>query len=156
AGSPIDPQAETPGAWQEYVRRRTGRPAPGLMTEGQLAEFISFDSGYDPAEPVDRAIMATRNAVFPLNGLMPFPYTPPAAERSESVAAPQGGTRPWGLRCPVALGLGAGAPPGSQATDPRSGQMRTTGSWARSGCRSGSAFLAARAASHSRSPAIAL
>jgi len=72
AGRPIDPQAETPGTWREYVRRRTGQTAPGSMTEGQLGEFISFDSGYDPAEPVDRAIMATRNAVFPLNGLMPL------------------------------------------------------------------------------------
>ena len=72
AGRPIDPRAETPGTWREYVRRRTGQTAPGSMTEGQLGEFISFDSGYDPAEPVDRAIMATRNAVFPLNGLMPL------------------------------------------------------------------------------------
>jgi len=72
AGRPIDAQTETPGTWREYVQRRTGRPAPGSMTEGQLGEFISFDSGYDPAEPVDRAIMATRNAVFPLHGLMPF------------------------------------------------------------------------------------
>jgi acetoin utilization protein AcuC len=71
AGRPIDPRAETPGAWREYVRRRTGRPAPEWMTDGQPAEFTSFDSGYDPAEPVDRAIMATRNAVFPLHGLMP-------------------------------------------------------------------------------------
>ena len=72
ADSPIDPQSETPGTWREYVQRRTGRTAPASMTEGQPAEFISFDSGYDPAEPVDRAIMATRNAVFPLHGLMPF------------------------------------------------------------------------------------
>ena len=72
AGSPVDPQAETPGAWREYVQRRTGQTAPGSMTEGLPGEFISFDSGYDPAEPVDRAIMATRNAVFPLHGLMPF------------------------------------------------------------------------------------
>ena len=72
AGSPIDPQAETPGTWREYVQRRTGQTAPGSMTEGQPGAFISFDSGYDPAEPVDRAIMATRNAVFPLHGLMPF------------------------------------------------------------------------------------
>ena len=71
-GSPIDPQSETSGTWREYVQRRTGRTAPGSMTEGQAAEFISFDSGYDPAEPVDRTIMATRNAVFPLHGLMPF------------------------------------------------------------------------------------
>ena len=72
AGNPIDPQAETPGTWREYVQRRTGRTASGSMTEGQTGEFSSFESGYDPAEPVDRAIMATRNAVFPLHGLMPF------------------------------------------------------------------------------------
>ena len=72
AGSPIDPQAETPGTWREYVQRRTGQTAPGSMTEGQPGAFISFDSGYDPAEPVDRAIMATRKEIFPLHGLMPF------------------------------------------------------------------------------------
>jgi acetoin utilization protein AcuC len=73
AGSPIDPQAPTPAAWQEYVRRRTGRSAPELMTEGAPGQFTPFETGYDPAEPVDRAIMATRNAVFPLHGLMPLP-----------------------------------------------------------------------------------
>jgi acetoin utilization protein AcuC len=72
AGSPIDPHKETPAAWRDYVHRRTGRAAPELMTEGQTAEFPPFDSGYDPADPVDRAIMATRNAVFPLHGLMPL------------------------------------------------------------------------------------
>jgi acetoin utilization protein AcuC len=73
AGRPVDPQSETPGSWREYVQRRTGRTAPGSMTEGQPAEFTSFDSGYDPEEPVDRAILATRKAVFPLHGLMPLP-----------------------------------------------------------------------------------
>ncbi len=72
SGRPIDPDAPTPGVWRDYVRDRTGRDAPELMTEGAPAEFVSFESGYDPAEPVDRAIMATRNAVFPLNGLMPL------------------------------------------------------------------------------------
>jgi hypothetical protein len=74
----------------------------------------------------------------------------------ERAAEPQRGTRPCGLRCPVVLGPGGGASPGSQATDPRSGWMRTTGSCARSGFRSGSTCLAARPSSHSRSPAIAL
>jgi acetoin utilization protein AcuC len=73
AGSPIDPQAPTPADWREYVRRRTGRSAPELMTEGQPAQYSPFESGYDPADPIDRMIMATRNAVFPLHGLMPLP-----------------------------------------------------------------------------------
>ena len=43
------------------------------MTEGAAAAFSPFASGYDPADPVDQAIMATRSAVFPLHGLMPSP-----------------------------------------------------------------------------------
>ena len=73
AGTPIDPQAPTPEGWRDYVRRRTGQPAPELMTEGLPGQFSSFESGFDPADPVDRAILATRNAVFPLHGLMPLP-----------------------------------------------------------------------------------
>jgi acetoin utilization protein AcuC len=54
------------------VARRTCLPAPAYMTEGAPAEFEPFESGYDPGDPVDRAIMATRQAVFPLHGLMPL------------------------------------------------------------------------------------
>jgi len=72
AGQPIDPGAHTPAPWREYVTRRTGLTAPEHMTEGAPAEFEPFESGYDPADPVDQAIMATRNAVFPLHGLMPL------------------------------------------------------------------------------------
>jgi acetoin utilization protein AcuC len=42
------------------------------MTEGAPAVFEPFESGYDPGQPTDQAIMATRNAVFPLHGLMPL------------------------------------------------------------------------------------
>jgi acetoin utilization protein AcuC len=42
------------------------------MTDGALAKFVPFESGYDPADLADQAIMATRNAVFPLHGLMPL------------------------------------------------------------------------------------
>jgi acetoin utilization protein AcuC len=72
AGQPIDPAAQTPVAWRHYVARRTCLPAPGYMTEGATAGFAPFESGYDPGEPVDRAIMATRKEVFPLHGLMPL------------------------------------------------------------------------------------
>ena len=43
------------------------------MTDGAEPRYASFHSGYDPAEPVDQAIMATRAAVFPEHGLLPEP-----------------------------------------------------------------------------------
>jgi acetoin utilization protein AcuC len=72
AGRPINPQAQTPAPWRDYVTQRTGLPAPEQMTDGPPAEFEPFESGYDPSDAVDRAIMATRNAIFPLHGLMPW------------------------------------------------------------------------------------
>jgi acetoin utilization protein AcuC len=71
-GQSIDPGTQTPSRWREYVERRTGLTAPEDMTEGAPAVFEPFESGYNPSDPVDRAIMATRNAVFPLRGLMPL------------------------------------------------------------------------------------
>ena len=71
SGEPIDPATPTPPTWREYVSWVSAEPAPELMTEGASTDFPSMDSGYDPADPVDQAIMATRNAVFPLHGLFP-------------------------------------------------------------------------------------
>jgi acetoin utilization protein AcuC len=71
AGRPLDPQRATPPEWREYVRARTDVRAPERMTDGAEAAFTPFSSGYDPADAVDRAIMATRTAVFPMHGLFP-------------------------------------------------------------------------------------
>jgi len=72
AGRPLDPAAATPGLWREYVSAVTSQAAPETMTEGAPGAFADYDvGGHDPADPVDQAIMATRNAVFPLHGLMP-------------------------------------------------------------------------------------
>lgn len=73
AGRPLDPAAATPESWRAFVRARTGMSAPESMTEGASAAYAPFSSGYDPSDPVDRAIMATRTAVFPLHGLLPSP-----------------------------------------------------------------------------------
>jgi acetoin utilization protein AcuC len=68
-GSPIDPETETPEDWRSFVHRRTGWTAPLRMTDGRPAEFSPYGSG-DP-DPVDAAIRATREAVFPIHGLEP-------------------------------------------------------------------------------------
>jgi acetoin utilization protein AcuC len=73
AGRPLDPQLTTPPEWREYAQARTDVWPPERMTDGADAEFISFSSGYDPGDAVDRAIMATRAAVFPSHGLLPVP-----------------------------------------------------------------------------------
>lgn len=71
SGHPIQPSAPTPSMWREYVGWVAAEPAPELMTEGADAAYTDFETGYDPADPVDQAIIATRNAVFPLRGLLP-------------------------------------------------------------------------------------
>ena len=70
-GRPLDPAIPTPPDWRDYVARRTRTAAPEFMTEQASARYPSFDNGYDPDEPIDQAIVATRQAVFPLHGMMP-------------------------------------------------------------------------------------
>ena len=43
------------------------------MTGGAEAGSASLESGYDPADPLDQAILAPRTAVFPEHGMMPLP-----------------------------------------------------------------------------------
>jgi acetoin utilization protein AcuC len=71
AGAPLDPAVPTPQTWREYVSWTTSQTAPKRMTEGAPGTFTDYESGHNPADPVDRAIMATRKAVFPHHGLMP-------------------------------------------------------------------------------------
>ena len=75
AGRPIPPETPTPQAWRDYVRQRTGARAPERMTDsehGSDVEVWTWASGYDPANPVDRAVLATRKAIFPEHGLDPL------------------------------------------------------------------------------------
>jgi acetoin utilization protein AcuC len=71
AGAPVDPMATTPQAWRDYVSARLGRVAPAHMGDGRDGSFPSWSGGYDPGDAVDRAVMATRTAVFPHHGLDP-------------------------------------------------------------------------------------
>ncbi|MBO0803785.1 MAG: acetoin utilization protein AcuC [Nocardiopsaceae bacterium] len=69
AGTPVDPEAATPGGWRELARSLTGETAPESMTDGAPARYTPFSSGIDPDDPVDRSIMRTRGAVFAHHGL---------------------------------------------------------------------------------------
>ncbi|WP_285704818.1 acetoin utilization protein AcuC [Microtetraspora sp. NBRC 16547] len=73
SGHPVEPTTPTPQSWRALVRERTGELPPLTMTDGRHPQFSDFSDGYDPADPIDRAIMATRKAVFPLHGLDPLP-----------------------------------------------------------------------------------
>src|SRR5450755_1711752 len=74
SGRPIDPAEPTPAAWRELARQRTGIQPPELMTDGATADFVSYESGSNPHDPVDRAIAATMKAVFPAHGLLASPW----------------------------------------------------------------------------------
>jgi acetoin utilization protein AcuC len=73
AGTPIDPQAQTPDAFQSYVNTALQRQAPLRMTDGSNPWPKPFDQGFDPANSVDAAVLATRSAVFPHFGLVADP-----------------------------------------------------------------------------------
>jgi len=70
AGRPIDPRTPTPEEWRAEVLRRTRQRAPERMTDGMDADWKDFDDGYDPANRLDQAVLATRRAVFPHHGLV--------------------------------------------------------------------------------------
>lgn len=68
---PVDPATRVPDEWLEAVRQRYGRAAVGVMTDGVPVQSRPWSAGYDPADDVDRAVRATRAAVFPALGLDP-------------------------------------------------------------------------------------
>jgi acetoin utilization protein AcuC len=70
-GQPLPPGTPVPEGWREHVLHRLGRTAPMRMTDGRTPAYRDWSEGYDPATWLDRAIQATREAVFPLNGLLP-------------------------------------------------------------------------------------
>jgi acetoin utilization protein AcuC len=68
----------TPVDWRELAREKGGELAPTSLTDGkappgQDPEFRPWEGGGgDPDDAVDRAVLQTRNAVFPLSGLDPL------------------------------------------------------------------------------------
>lgn len=72
AHAPIPPDTPTPQSWRAHAAGcALGRP-PDTMTENTTPHYTPFETGYDPADPLDQAIIATRAAIFPEHGLMPL------------------------------------------------------------------------------------
>ena len=72
AHRPILTSAPVPASWRNHVLELFGRSGPATMgdlPEGEPIWWRSWDLGYDPGNEVDRAVMATRQAGFPLHGL---------------------------------------------------------------------------------------
>jgi acetoin utilization protein AcuC len=79
-GRPVALETPTPPDWRTQVAAIDDMPVATSMSDvGRLGTrevtetFRPFAEGYDPADPVDRAIIATRRAVFPDHGLDPLP-----------------------------------------------------------------------------------
>ncbi|MFD0226328.1 acetoin utilization protein AcuC [Streptomyces hirsutus] len=72
AGKPVDPVTMIPEGWRQEVYARTRQLGPVRMTDGRWpVSWASWEDGYDPADRLDQAVLATRRAVFPLRGLLP-------------------------------------------------------------------------------------
>ncbi|MBB1245868.1 acetoin utilization protein AcuC [Streptomyces durbertensis] len=72
AGAPIEPETDVPEEWRQLVYARTRMSAPRRMTDGRRPEWRDWhEHGYDPANALDQAVLATRRAVFPAHGVMP-------------------------------------------------------------------------------------
>ncbi|MFH8223738.1 acetoin utilization protein AcuC [Streptomyces sp. NPDC018057] len=72
AGRPVEPETVIPESWRQEVYARTRQLGPLRMTDGRWpVPWADWDAGYDPADRLDQAILATRRAAFPLRGLLP-------------------------------------------------------------------------------------
>jgi acetoin utilization protein AcuC len=73
SGRPLESSVSTPDEWRRYIETDLGRTAPFRMTDGRTPVYREWEAGYDPDTWLDRAVHATRTAVFPLHGLDPMP-----------------------------------------------------------------------------------
>jgi acetoin utilization protein AcuC len=70
-GEPVEGQ--TPDDWRDYAATRMagGVPAPASLSDGSTPSFTPWAEGGSTGSAIDRAIAATRDAVFPAHGLVP-------------------------------------------------------------------------------------
>jgi acetoin utilization protein AcuC len=71
AHAPVDPASVIPTSWRDEVYARTRQPGPRRMTDGRWpVAWREWTGGYDPADRLDQAVLATRRAAFPARGLL--------------------------------------------------------------------------------------
>jgi hypothetical protein len=67
---PLDPVERGPPEWVTAAQAHTARPVNAALHDGPEVGYEPWQWGAgNPSRAVDRAIMATRKAVFPENGL---------------------------------------------------------------------------------------
>jgi acetoin utilization protein AcuC len=69
--TPLDLSRPLPPAWREYVARAVGQTGERRLDVDPVT-WRRWSGGFDPADAVDRAVLATRKHVFPLWGLDPY------------------------------------------------------------------------------------
>lgn len=69
---PVPLRTPVPEAWRTYVKETYGVWAPESMSDDVDVWWRSWEVGYDPADEVDRTVIATRKEIFPLYGLDPW------------------------------------------------------------------------------------
>ena len=76
AGRPVPLRTPVPEEWRRYVSDKYGAKfgvePPEAMGDDVDLWWRSWEVGFDPNDEVDRTVMATRKAVFPLHGLDPW------------------------------------------------------------------------------------
>lgn len=73
---PVSVDKAIPQEWLDHVLQALGRVAPSRMGDlpgSALPIWVQpWNMGHNPDNPVDRAVLATRHAIFPLHGLDPW------------------------------------------------------------------------------------
>ena len=77
-GEPLPPDGPLPAGYVEHLREvaaATAMPLPRRLStigDGAVPHVRPWEDGYDPEDPLDRAVQAARRVAFPEWGLDPF------------------------------------------------------------------------------------
>ncbi|WP_229723066.1 acetoin utilization protein AcuC [Rothia aerolata] len=72
AGAPLSVNSATPTSWRTYMKEKYDISPPIAMGDHADIWWASWEVGFNPADEVDRAVMATRKEIFPNWGLDPW------------------------------------------------------------------------------------